>query len=226
MFIDGFDEFEGRYEIILNIFSKLTNRPHVKRCMASRPLLAFENAFGSGLNLQLQDLTYRCIRAYAELQLSDLIQQNIMVEVGDNGKVVCLMKRIVERADGVFLWAVIVIRLERRFAWNGEYQRACRRHRGHTCPNERLTRDNVLSYQASVSMRCYSPLADGTICHQCAFWTPCRFLSTAVIKVRDFATTTLPRAGLGIRDDEIKYINESELILNLVCLPVSDRSVQ
>ena len=47
MFIDGLDEFEGRYDAVIEAISSLTKQAHVKICLSSRPLLKFEKAFES-----------------------------------------------------------------------------------------------------------------------------------------------------------------------------------
>lgn len=63
MFIDGLDEFDGQYEMVVKMISTLADQAYVKICLSSRPLLAFENAFRHKPNLQLQYLTFECIRA-------------------------------------------------------------------------------------------------------------------------------------------------------------------
>ncbi|KAL8792379.1 MAG: hypothetical protein Q9195_004992 [Heterodermia aff. obscurata] len=108
MFIDGLDEIDGDYHGFLRLVDKLANQENVKICLSSRPLLVFEEAFSSAPSLKLQDLTYDSIRAYAETQLSDLIQRR--VDKRDIHRVKNLVGVIVNRANGVFLWAVIAIR--------------------------------------------------------------------------------------------------------------------
>lgn len=110
MFIDGLDEFDGRYDGIMRMITGLADQTHVKICLSSRPLLAFEEAFGGKPSLRLQDLTFDSIRAYADLQLSEPMEQRITQDEHGRGRARDLLTRIVERADGVFLWAVIAVR--------------------------------------------------------------------------------------------------------------------
>ena len=108
MFIDGLDEINGDYHSVLALIRNLVDQENVKICLSSRPLLVFEEAFSVAPSLKLQDLTYHTIRAYADTQLSDLIQQR--VDERDGHRVKYLVDNIVDRANGVFLWAVIAIR--------------------------------------------------------------------------------------------------------------------
>lgn len=110
MFIDGLDEFEGRYENIIGMIQNLADQNHIKICLSSRPLLAFEEAFNGKPGLRLQDLTFDSIRDYADLKLSGLIQQHVSYDENDRARAGYLLTRIVHRANGVILWAVIAIR--------------------------------------------------------------------------------------------------------------------
>ena len=108
MFIDGLDEIDGDYYSLLALIEDLVDLKNVKICLSSRPLPAFERAFGVVPSLRLQDLTYGSIRAYADTQLSDLIQRR--VDKRDIHRVKHLVDVVVDRANGVFLWAVIATR--------------------------------------------------------------------------------------------------------------------
>ena len=110
MFIDGLDEFDGRYETVVKMIKDLADQTHVKICLSSRPLLAFEEAFNGKPSLRVQDLTFDSVRAYADFQLSGVIEQRVSYDKYDRNRARDLFTRIVERADGVFLWAVIAIR--------------------------------------------------------------------------------------------------------------------
>ena len=110
MFIDGLDEFEGREDTAIKMIEGLADQAHVKICLSSRPLPIFEEAFHGRPSLRLQDLTFDTIRDYAENQLSELIQKRVLLNKDDGDLAQELLTRIVERADGVFLWAIIAIR--------------------------------------------------------------------------------------------------------------------
>ena len=110
MFIDGLDEFEGREDTVIKIVTDLADQNHVKVCLSSRPLPMFEEAFNGRPSLRLQDLTFHTIREYAKKQLSPQIQKRAVLNKNDGDLAENLLTSIVERADGVFLWAIIAIR--------------------------------------------------------------------------------------------------------------------
>ena len=110
MFIDGLDEFEGREDTVIKIMTDLADQNHVKVCLSSRPLPMFEEAFNGRPSLRLQDLTFHTIREYAKKQLSPQIQKRAVLNKNDGDLAEKLLTSIVERADGVFLWAIIAIR--------------------------------------------------------------------------------------------------------------------
>ena len=110
MFIDGLDEFDGQYHGVIKKITDLSEQRHVKICVSSRPLLVFANAFKGKPCLRLQDLTFDTIREYINLQLSQLIHQHASYSKNAQQIAKMLVDMIVERADGVFLWAVIATR--------------------------------------------------------------------------------------------------------------------
>ena len=110
MFIDGLDEFEGREDTVIKHMTDLADQEHVKVCLSSRPSPIFEEAFNGSPSLRLQDLTFHTIRGYAKKQLSPQIQKRASLNIKDGDLAEELFTRIVERADGVFLWAIIAIR--------------------------------------------------------------------------------------------------------------------
>ena len=110
LFIDGLDEFEGRYIAVVETMNNLSNQAHVKICLSSRPLLDFERAFDGRPTLKLQDLTHSSIRTYAATQLFGSIEQQIGYSKDDKRRARDLVEQLVVQAKGVFLWAVIAIR--------------------------------------------------------------------------------------------------------------------
>lgn len=110
MFIDGLDEFEGREDTVIKHMTDLADQEHVKVCLSSRPSPIFEEAFNGRPSLRLQDLTFHTIRGYAKKQLSPQIQKRASLNQKDGDLAEGLFTKIVERADGVFLWAIIAIR--------------------------------------------------------------------------------------------------------------------
>lgn len=110
IFIDGLDEFDGDYDTVVKLINDLGDETHVKICLSSRPLRAFEDALSAKPGLRLQELTFGSVRTYAGQQLSNLIQGRIPSSNAAKDRVKDLLSRIVERGEGVFLWIVIAIR--------------------------------------------------------------------------------------------------------------------
>ena len=110
IFIDGLDEFEGQEDAVIKMIDDLADQTHVKVCVSSRPLLAFEEAFSEKPSLRLQDLTFENIREYADFKLSEPIQKYVPPTKDQRTQSEDLVNRIVLRANGVFLWAIIAIR--------------------------------------------------------------------------------------------------------------------
>lgn len=110
MFVDGLDEIDGPYDSILRMIKDLANQKNVKICLSSRPLPVFEEAFNEAPGLRLQDLTYDSIKAYAHVQLSGLVEKQLCHKKHDKYQARELVDKIMWRAEGVFLWAVIAIR--------------------------------------------------------------------------------------------------------------------
>ena len=108
MFIDGLDEFEGQEDTVIKMIGDLADQTHVKVCVSSRPLLAFEEAFAGKPSLRLQDLTFDSIRKYAEVKLSEPVRNYVSLNMCKRYQAEALVDKIVWRADGVFLWAIIV----------------------------------------------------------------------------------------------------------------------
>lgn len=109
-FIDGLDEFDGHPQQIVEVLEAFKAWPDIKLCVSSRPLLEFIDAFGrsSDPQLALQSLTAGDISLYVKdtLEANELFrklkdQDNISLD---------LPQEIVDKAQGVFLWVVLVTR--------------------------------------------------------------------------------------------------------------------
>ncbi|KAF7891234.1 uncharacterized protein EAF02_001559 [Botrytis sinoallii] len=108
LFVDGLDEYEGEPSAITKYFSMLAQVPWLKICVSSRPLLGFDDAFGSGPSLRLQDLTRIDINHYVKSSLQENVNyQRLCVE--QPVQALNLIKNIVSRADGVSLWVKLVL---------------------------------------------------------------------------------------------------------------------
>ncbi|KAF7941879.1 uncharacterized protein EAE97_006716 [Botrytis byssoidea] len=108
LFVDGLDEYEGEPSAITKYFSVLAQVPWLKICVSSRPLLVFDDVFGSGPSLRLQDLTSTDINHYVKSSLQENVNyQHLCVE--QPIEALTLIRNIVSRADGVFLWVRLVL---------------------------------------------------------------------------------------------------------------------
>lgn len=98
LFLDGIDEFEGDPDDIVRLLQTIAAHDSVKICVSSRPWPVFERAFAAQPHLRLQDATRKDMEAYVAERLAD---------VGSaRGEVV---RAIVDRAEGVFLWATVAV---------------------------------------------------------------------------------------------------------------------
>lgn len=108
LFIDGLDEFSGSYDDLVKFFSKLIEDYPVKLCLSSRPLVVFEEAFQDKPSLRIHELTYRDIEVYVASQLHKS-PSFIKLERQDQFYTDDLISRILQRAEGVFLWVKLVV---------------------------------------------------------------------------------------------------------------------
>ncbi|RDW75803.1 hypothetical protein BP5796_06624 [Coleophoma crateriformis] len=110
LFIDGVDEFDGDHGSIIKLFQSLvTENEHVKICLSSRPWPIFERALQSVPNLKLQDLTLGDRQQYVfdKFEKNVQMRQILHDEPQHSAR---LMSELVDRAEGVFLWVVLVVR--------------------------------------------------------------------------------------------------------------------
>jgi hypothetical protein len=109
-FIDGLDEFVGEHIDLVELVSDLAKCPYVKICVSSRPWNVFERAYHGRVNgeLAVQDFTTEDIRSYVQ---SKLLQNIMFVDLRSCNLEECdrLVESIVRKAQGVFLWVVLVV---------------------------------------------------------------------------------------------------------------------
>ncbi|KAI3325792.1 hypothetical protein HD806DRAFT_457084 [Xylariaceae sp. AK1471] len=102
VFIDGLDEFLGDYDELINLIFKLQNLENIKFCVSSRPEVQLASRLAECEQLCLQDLNYPDISKYVKQKLSDTTVNNGFRHGYD------IQREIISRAEGVFLWAVLV----------------------------------------------------------------------------------------------------------------------
>ncbi|KAL8310944.1 hypothetical protein RB597_001950 [Gaeumannomyces tritici] len=118
-FIDGLDEFEGQSKDIIDLIGILRSIPNVKICVSSRPWNEFEDKFGQcgSRKLYMQDLTREDIRKY----VCDAFENDVNYhELEEDGAGRNLINEIIEAAQGVFLWVILVVRSFQEGLINGD----------------------------------------------------------------------------------------------------------
>ncbi|CRK23912.1 hypothetical protein BN1723_003057 [Verticillium longisporum] len=112
-FIDGLDEFDNDSEdMALGQLATLlqewvdVSQGHIKICVASRE--HFSNMAGKSHRIKLQDFTYQDIEKHVT---SSLIQNKRFHQLHSDGDKNCssLIDRVTYHAEGVFLWARLVL---------------------------------------------------------------------------------------------------------------------
>jgi hypothetical protein len=98
IFIDGLDEFTGDYEELLDVLLEVKQAQNIKLCLSSRPIASMTRRLSSHPGLSLQHLNELDIRRYV---------QGKFQPYGDLHSV--FTQTIVDKAEGVFLWAALVV---------------------------------------------------------------------------------------------------------------------
>ncbi|KAK3984169.1 hypothetical protein QBC44DRAFT_385972 [Cladorrhinum sp. PSN332] len=108
LFIDGLDEFDGDHGSLIELLKGITQQSSVKICVSSRPWLVFEESLKNKPSLRLEDLTFHDIKHYVKSQFRNnsdfalLQRQEPEFTAG-------LIKNVVCKASGVFLWVKLVV---------------------------------------------------------------------------------------------------------------------
>lgn len=106
LFFDALDEFDGHLDMISRFIKTLlrsstASTTRVKVCMSSRPWETFQEHFASYPGFAVQDHTAQDIEEYAVGSVSAI----------QNTAVLGLVPTILERANGVFLWVRLAIKI-------------------------------------------------------------------------------------------------------------------
>lgn len=110
LLLDGLDEYEDDYDDLLELIFECQQEACLKICVASRPETQILNKLSIFPFLRLQDLNYKDIELYVEGRLrpyEDRIPRRIR-------------EGLVQRAEGVFLWAVLISEDVKRGAAAGD----------------------------------------------------------------------------------------------------------
>lgn len=119
-FIDGLDEYDGEPGDIADLFEDISKSSlNAKFCVSSRPLPAFQAFFWNSCCLKLQDLTEDDIMCYVHDKFGCNRQMQQLLD-RDRGNAAWLKNEIVNRAAGVFLWVVLVVKMLIKGLQNGD----------------------------------------------------------------------------------------------------------
>ncbi|KAL8784235.1 MAG: hypothetical protein Q9195_009134 [Heterodermia aff. obscurata] len=115
-FIDGLDEFIGEEELLLDVIRIFGDAPQCKVCVSSRPEQAFRREFELCSKLRVQDLNHKDLERTVAGKLSPQLEKY----TSPNARRSELEWAIVVKAEGVFLWLDLMIKVLIRGARNGD----------------------------------------------------------------------------------------------------------
>ena len=119
IFIDGLDEFHGDHVTLLSLISNFREITKVKFCLSSRPYSPFKLELGSSPMLKLQDLTEPDIRRYVSDKLEGAPLKASWVSYSSS-RINDAVDKIVQKAEGVFLWVRLAVRDQLEGIRNGD----------------------------------------------------------------------------------------------------------
>ena len=113
-FVDGLDEYDGEHFDVIKTLKSWIKSGNIKICISSRPWNVFEQAFSWNVNqkLLLQDLTREDIELYVKQRLEE--HQSFSRLIERDSRYLDLIRGVVDKAQGVFLWVYLVVRSLRR----------------------------------------------------------------------------------------------------------------
>ncbi|KAI1422272.1 hypothetical protein F5Y12DRAFT_717505 [Xylaria sp. FL1777] len=123
-FLDGLDEFEGDYELLIGLITDLTSSmTNVKICVSSRPWTCFRDALGQDpkMCLKLEEFTANDIGNFVRDKLfRDRRLKRQRIGQKQLETIEYLVNEVVARAEGVFLWVRLVVESLLRGLENGD----------------------------------------------------------------------------------------------------------
>ncbi|KAL0260205.1 hypothetical protein SLS55_003889 [Diplodia seriata] len=107
--VDGLDEFEGDHKALIQWAKDHIACRGIKLCVSSRPWNLFSDMFVQAHSLTMQDLSRRDIEHFVTTEFNNCPTfQNLKRLFQDESN--RLLSGIVSKAEGVFLWAILVVR--------------------------------------------------------------------------------------------------------------------
>ncbi|KAK4442386.1 hypothetical protein QBC34DRAFT_418805 [Podospora aff. communis PSN243] len=110
IFVDGLDEFSGDHSRLIDLVRLLHSQPAVKVCVSSRPWNDFRDAFVSCPQLRMESLTERDLVIFVQGVSSASVAFTELKEAYPT-EAQDLLKKVVDRAGGVFLWVSLVTKV-------------------------------------------------------------------------------------------------------------------
>ncbi|RYN23884.1 hypothetical protein AA0112_g9259 [Alternaria arborescens] len=109
IFIDGIDEFDGNHRDMA-LFLRSLASPHVKLIVSSRPVNACLDVLAGCPTLRLQELTRPDMERFVHGELSSNYSMGRLMEQFPE-RAPQLIEDLLDKAEGVFLWIKLVVRL-------------------------------------------------------------------------------------------------------------------
>lgn len=110
IFIDGLDEFTTPPLTLCALVKKLTGSQLIKVCVASRPWPQFKDAFIASPTVRMEDLTKDDIELYVARNAQNNVAMQQEIKALSPKGYEDLLKGVVEKAEGVFLWVGLVVK--------------------------------------------------------------------------------------------------------------------
>jgi hypothetical protein len=108
MFVDGLDEYDGDHVEMVQFLKKLKDEYDIKLCVSSRPWTVFSDEFALSPSLRMEDLTKADIAIYIKGRLGNNRAMKELREL-EPESIDELTREIGDKAQGVFLWVVLVV---------------------------------------------------------------------------------------------------------------------
>ena len=114
-FLDGLDEYDGDKEDVIGLLRDLTRAKNIKICASSRPWEIFRQSFKSSVLADKALVLHHYTKNDIDLVVSETVQPHLEIWKGNAGylaQVNEVIEEIVQKAQGVFLWVVLVLQQE------------------------------------------------------------------------------------------------------------------
>ena len=107
LFVDGLDEFSGKYRDLVKFVLELVQNPAIKCCVSSRSEKPFDSLGPFSISLKLEDYTRLDIENFVKGMLAKIPQYSTISL--DESQREAIVRAIKVKAEGVFLWVEVVV---------------------------------------------------------------------------------------------------------------------